>query len=315
MQMRFKGRCWLAASTLVLACAVGRPARGVEQSADGARSRPLKASERWVPGLSVYGLGMIQGRSATVESVERGLHSDSTRAVFAILGLSAEISTPALSFAPGRPRLFLHADTALSFDNEQPVATEADPRPLKINSVQGTGVVVPLAGTEGRGSATRIETQSPVVSAGIGLSFELPVWDRSLRIKPSIEWEWQEDQLRQLFGDVEANGTDPNSCSTPSCRTLFLEATGKQGFHSLGPGLEIEVESARIRQTVLTLYASGRAYRLLGSRGFELESTGTWVTNGVPHPTRAPTVLRSTFERDAWHYSIGVGVRLLWRPE
>ena len=304
---------WIAGIALVLTCAFESSARGDELAAGDARSRALEAGERWVPGLSLFGMGMIQKRNGSVESVERGEHSGSTRAVFAILGLSAELSTPELTWAPADPRLFVHADAALSFDTEEAVVNEGDPGEIKIQSVPGSAVV-PLEGATGRGSATRIETQSPVVSAGLGLAFELAVWDRSVRIKPSVEWEWQQDRIRQLFGDAESNGPVPGACD-PSCRTVNIDATLTQGFHSLGPGLEIEVESARIGATVLTLYASGRAYHLLGSRGFDLQGVGFWETDGVPDPTRAPSTVTSTYERDPWHFSIGVGLRFLWRPE
>jgi len=305
----------LAGVALVLPCALGSAARGAELPTDEGRARAGEANARWVPGLSIYGQGMIQERSGSVESVERGLQSDSTRDVFAILGFSAELSTPALSRLPADPRVFVHVDAALAFDTEEPVATEGDPGPIKINSVGNTGVVSPVVGSEGQGSATRVEAQSPIVSAGLGLAFELSLWDRKLRIKPSVEWEWQEDQLRQLIGAVESNGTNPASCNMPSCRTLFLDETAKQGFHSIGPGLELEIESTRIGDTVLTVYASGRAYHLLGSRGFELENFGIWKTNGVRQAGRRPTKLTSTYERDPWHFSIGVGLRFLWRPE
>ena len=326
MRKRVSWLRWFAGLALVLACVLGSTARGAEPSTDSESSRSLQASERWVPGLSIFGLGMIQGRSGSVDSVERGEHTGSEQAVFASLGFSAELSTPALSWAPAGPRLFTHVDASLSFDTEVAVATEGDPGPLKINSVGNTGVISPLVGSEGQGSATRIATQSPIVSAGLGLSFELPLWDRKLRIKPSVEWEWQKDQLRQLMGAVEANGTNPTACNMPSCRTLFMDRTATQGFHSIGPGLEIEIESARFGETILSVYATGRAYRLLGSRGFEFESLGFWETDGVPNPTeggpgidpnfvRSPSTLSSTYERDPWHYSIGVGLRLLWRPE
>ncbi len=322
MQERIPGIRCFAGLPLVLLVALGSAAQEVEPAAGNARSR---AVERWVPGLSIVGLGHIQGRSGSIESPERGSHSGSTRSVFASLGLSAELSTPVLSFAPGRPRLFFHGDAALSFETEEPLINEGDPGEIVLKSVGGS-VVTPVDGALGRGSATRVDTQSPIVSAGLGLACELPLGDRNLRLKPSVEWQWQKDRIRQLFGDVKSNGTDPDSCAKPSCRTLEIDATLTEGFHSLGPGLEIEIDAARIGDFILTVYASGRAYRLLGSRGFELETVGFWQTNGTPNPTeggpgippetvRPPSTILSTYERDPWHYALGVGIRFLWRPE
>jgi hypothetical protein len=307
---------WLrpfAGFAVALPCALASGAQEVEPSTDEAQPSRVEASERWVPGLSIFGMGMIQGRSGSIDSVERGEHSDSTRGVFATLGLSAELSTPVLSFAPSRPRVFVHVDASLSFDAEEPITNEGDPGPVEVQSVSGSGVVKPLAGVQGLGSATRVKTLSPTVSAGLGLAFELPLWDRTLRVKPSVEWEWQQDELRQLFGDAESNGSNPDVCS-PSCRTLTIDATRTEGFHSIGPGLELEVESARIGDAVLTVYATGRAYSLLGSRGFDLQTTESWENN-VSTPPREPSTVTSTYERDPWHFSVGVGIRFLWRPE
>jgi len=298
---------------VALPCALASGAQEVEPSTDEAQPSRVEASERWVPGLSIFGMGMIQGRSGSIDSVERGEHSDSTRGVFATLGLSAELSTPVLSFAPSRPRVFVHVDASLSFDAEEPITNEGDPGPVEVQSVSGSGVVKPLAGVQGLGSATRVKTLSPTVSAGLGLAFELPLWDRTLRIKPSVEWQWQQDELRQLYGDVASNGSNEFLCS-PSCRTLFSEATRTEGFHSLGPGLEIEVESVRIGDTVLTVFAAGRAYRVLGSGGFDLQTSAVW-DNDTATPASGPVTVTSLYERDPWHYSIGLGLRFLWRPE
>ena len=91
-----------------------------------------------------------------------------------------------------------------------------------------------------------------------------------------------------------------------------IDATRTEGFHSIGPGLELE--SARIGDAVLTVYATGRAYSLLGSRGFDLQTTESWENN-VTTPPREPSTVTSTYERDPWHFSVGVGIRFLWRPE
>jgi hypothetical protein len=139
---------------------------------------------------------------------------------------------------------------------------------------------------------------------------------RTLRIKPSIEWLWQEDRVRARFGDAESEGPNPLLCD-PVCRTIFVDDSTTQGFHSLGPGLELEVDAARARDLLLTLYMSGRVYYVLGDREVDLRSTGTWLReDGLPTTRPDPTsTVESHYEREPWHYQFAIGLRFLWLPE
>jgi hypothetical protein len=96
---------------------------------------------------------------------------------------------------------------------------------------------------------------------------------------------------------------------------VFVDITQTLGFHSLGPGLEIEVDAARLGDLMLSVYTFGRAYKLLGSRRLEFENVAVWEVEGGGSTMRAPTTVTSVYERDPWHYALGVGVRFLWRPE
>ncbi len=61
---------------------------------------------------------------------------------------------------------------------------------------------------------------------------------------------------------------------------------------------------------LLSVFASGRAYAIIGDRLARLEATGSWDP-----PSRPDSFFRTSYRRDRWHYRFGGGVRILWAPE
>jgi len=273
-----------------------------------------RADTLWIPAISLLTAGNFEDRKATVESQERGRFDDDSSFALWSLAFSTELSTPAWSNLPGRPRMFMHADVVTVFDPEAPVVNDDNPGPPRILTQRpGGGGLAPLGGVQGRGSSLRAQADPLALSAGAGITFRADIGDRALRIKPSIEWFWQQEQIFGTLGEAESEGANPDFCGP--CRTLFIHDSRKSNFHSLGPGLEFELDAARVSDFVLTVFASGRAYHILGDRKVEFESTGTWMVNGAPSMVRADSTLTASYEREPWHYQAGIGVRLRWLPE
>lgn len=287
-------------------------------STSGASSEELETSpeairaaqaRRWVPGISIISGALRHGRQGQVDSAEFGLIQGDSIAVAGFVGLSAEVSTPALTRVPGRPRLFAHADISLSLDSSEGLANQADPgRPI----VPPTNNF-PALGVPNLGSAVRSEIEPLVFSGGVGVAFSAQLGERSLRIKPSIEWLWQEDKLTSLFSLAEGAGADPLFCSP--CRTVFIESNLTEGYHSLGPGLELELEAARFQDFMFSIFLGTQAYRVLGDNKLRSQAVGAWMTNGAPSTGRADTLLNTEYERERWHYRFLLGLRLHWFPE
>ncbi len=317
--MRARLRTLRRGAGLLIAALVATAARAQEIDAlapgDGAAAPGAQRS--WIPGVAFLGVGLVEEREASVSSDVRGTFAGATRAVSGGFGGSLELSGPILAPIPGRPRLFAHADVSYLLDPEEPVVNEGAPGLVEVQVVQGTNQR-PVAGVQGRGSATRVETQPLVLGAGLGLSFELHPWERRVRLKPSLEWQWQEDLVTSLFGEAESeNPADPVRCDFVSgCRTLSILADKAQDFHALGAGLEVELDTGRLGDFVFSVFASSQTYRVLGDRRLELTTVGSWVRELDGQPSaRAPTALTSTYEHELWHYRFGVGMRILWRPE
>lgn len=290
---------------------VAAPALAQDREDDETRQR---TDSGWIPAFSLLTAGNFEGRDGTIESQERGRFRDDS--VFALwsLSFSTELSTPAWSDLAGRPRMFVHADVVTLFDPEAPVVNDADPGPLRVLSqLPGGGGLAPLAGVQGRGSSLRAQADTLALSAGAGITFHADLWERSLRIKPSIEWFWQQEQIIATLAEAESEGANPDFCGP--CRTLFIRDSRRNNFHSLGPGLELELDAARISDFVLTVFASGRAYHILGDRKVAFESTGTWMVEGSPSEVRPDSTFTSSYKREPWHFQAGIGVRLRWLPE
>src|SRR5262249_31311051 len=87
-------------------------------------------------------------------------------------------------------------------------------------------------------------------------------------------------------------------------RLLSLTHEEKRGYDGIGPGLELEVDTARLGPFVSSVYLMGRGYRLLGnldttfSQTNEFGETATW-----------------TFQPDRWVWRGGVGIRSHGLPQ
>lgn len=272
--------------------------------------------ERWVPGFSFFSMGLVGERSATTSNEVLGMQQGDSVGFPWSVGGSLELASPVVADLPGRPRLYIHGDAAYAFDIEDPVVSTGDPGepPDFLSSNDANQVVQAI---ENVGSAARVEAEPLVLSGGVGAVFEFERWERTFRIRPSLEWIYRRDSLKTVLGLAEVVSSDdpdnPSKCDP--CRTLFLEAQTEKGYHSLGPGLEIEAEAGRFRDFLLSVYASGRAYRILGDRTAEIAPAGKWVRDDGLPTSRADTVNRVRYEREPWHYRFGVGLRFLWWPE
>lgn len=318
----------MSSSLLLLAglCAASLVLGGVSRArADEPEQAPHAAAERWLPGIAVNSTGFFQERSGSVDSFDvddmgnrtplRGKFGGDSNAVFWSMGLDAELMSPATTVIPGAPRLFVHGGAVLSFDNEDPVANDDDPGKPEVKSLPPSGIK-PLSGVTGTGSATRIETRPLIWSAGLGVAFETRLGELPLRIKPSVEWQFQRDRIRASLGHAEVEGITPDRC-TP-CRLLFIDSTTTEDYHSIGPGLELEIDAARLSEDlVLTVFTTTQALAVIGSREARFSKSAVWMTDGVPSTVRVPptSTVQSDYKRDRWNFRAGVGIRVRWYPE
>ncbi len=298
------------ALALLSALASGLPAGSHAQPASSGDPFENDSASRWMPGIGITGMGLVNDRSGSVESDERGLFRGDSRAVYWSMGIDADVLSPALEFLPLAPRLYVHGGPHMNFDNEDPLVNDDNPGVPRVVRI---GFRMPVVSVNNLGSATKVEARALGWSAGAGFAFDAAIGDLHFRIKPGIEWLWQKDRLRTQLSAAASVGGDPLECAP--CRLLHIDTTTTEEFHSLGPSLEVEFDGARVSENVmLTVFTSIQALALLGSRTSDLSGTGTWTTNGVDSGIPDSTVT-SKYKRDRWSYRFGVGIRFRWFPE
>ena len=267
------------------------------------------AAGRWVPGLSFVTGALVHEREGAIESVERGGGVGDSRPAFAFVGVGAELSTPALVRSGVRPRLFVRSDVSWSLDRDEGLVNQDDPGVPIVPAINN----YPVLGVSGQGQAMRVRALPLTVASGLGVSLAFDALGREFRIKPSVNWIWQRDEINLRFGHVESEGPNVDFCAP--CRSVSIDTKLREDRHALGPGLEIEIDAARRRDLVMTLFAGVEAHRLLGDSRVDVSGIGSWTTDGVPSVGRAPSTLSGTYERSDWSYRVRLGLRVLWQPE
>ena len=143
----------------------------------------------------------------------------------------------------------------------------------------------------GQGSRTRIQVRRLVWSAGAGIAFSFDVLGRRIRIKPSFEYLHQEMDLIGVVHRAVKLADRPyvSVVDLRDFRQISLTREEKESYDGIGPGLELEIDAARLGPFVSSVYVMGRGYHLFGdlettfSQTNEFGETATW-----------------TFEPDRW---------------
>jgi hypothetical protein len=243
------------------------------------------------------------------------------------VGASLEMMTPGVQPVPGRPRLFVHGDASLGFAFDRPVAKEGVPEGAVVP--QPTEPVFSEVQIKGIGSKTSGEVQTLLLSGGLGAAFTVDAWERRLRIKPSFEYMRENIQVTGrlirafrkdtgLRGGVRV-GVGAGQITTTLAPAQFLsvidlQATDTRSFHGIGPGLEIEMDAARAGPVMLTLFLTGRAYKMLGDLDVELEATQTLTDPELVGGSQT-VAARFDFNIHSWSYLGALGLRFRWLPE
>ena len=272
-----------------------------------------RVDARWIPSASLFTTGHVQQRMARMDSdTSPDIDGDSLAFLWSFGG-TADIASPVVLDLAGRPRLFAHADVGFNYGVEDPVVTEGDPGTPPV-LVLGSNA---LGGILHRGSSVRAEGKPLVLSGGVGTVFAFEAFERGFRVRPTLEWMYSRDTIKNTLGggEVEVAGGGPTACNP--CRTLFIKTQTEKGFHSVGPGIELEADVGRAGEFLVGFYGSFRAYYLVGDRKANMRSTGSWTRtdNGQPSTVRADTTFVTRYEREPWHYRFGAGIRVLWSPE
>jgi len=230
-----------------------------------------------------------------------------------LVGASLELMTPSPFDGWLRPRLFLHGDGAAAFSFERntagiegPKAFALPPGIIPVDDENPALDQLNELSIVGQGSRSRIQVKRLVWSGGAGIALSFDVLGRRLRVKPSFEYLRQELDLIGIVHRAVKLQQDPevSIVDLQHFRLLSLTQQEQRSYHGIGPGLELEVDAARLGPFVSSVYLMGRGYHLLGdlettlSQTNEFGETATW-----------------TFRPERWVWRGGVGFRFRWLPE
>lgn len=233
--------------------------------------------------------------------LQRGTpHTSRTRLFTPFVAVNLELTTPSLIDDFGAPSLFAHVDFAYAFGFEKNIAVLDAPGELRPPPPNNKEAIA----WKGQGDSMTYQASDFQFSGGIGLAFHFDVADRRVRIKPSLEYMRQSAKLRGFLQRViKTNQTGPSD-PDPDWRFVELKDTKTVVFHSIGPGLEVEMDAARKGPLVLSLYGGAQAYAILGSNRVELSDVnelGEWAT--------------WDYLANRWFFRGSVGLRFRWLPE
>jgi hypothetical protein len=239
--------------------------------------------------------------------------------------------TPAITQGFGKPRFFVHGDVAPSFAFTRALAREsspascsfADPIPADCAPPTLNPAIRPqVAETTilGQGSETNAEIKPWLFSGGAGVAFTVPVGERRIRIKPSVEYMQEEVEVSGTVhravqtacataaatcpgGAFPPTANQPPPPTIPNFRGIVLNGSDSKVFHGIGPGLEIEMDTRRAGPFLLALFVSGQAYRFLGDREMSFSAANEFGETA-----------QWDYEHHSWAYRGGVGMRFRFLP-
>lgn len=305
----WEGRARGAASliSLLLVFLLGAP----EGHAAGSRRARGEPGTSWTTSLGfLLAVDSQEGDARASSSARGGLAGDGVL-LTPLVGLEAEIHTPPLLEKLGRPRLFLRGGVSRAFDVGRTIEKEGSPGPIDIPIIDpdqdgNPDQRTPIAAVGGRGTRFETEVQPWGFMAGLGLAFEIPIAKdpgRTVRLKPSIEYRRERFQASAFVGSAQSI----DASELCPCRSANFAITEKQTLHAIGPGLELEMDTGRLRSTIVTLYGAFRAYHVIDGGSLDFSGDGRF-------DDATPISLEGRFEREPWSFRFGVGLRFRWDP-
>ena len=245
------------------------------------------------------------------------------------VGASLELMTPGAQPLPGRPRAFVHGDSSLAFAFDRPVALASVPNDVVFPTPRPVNTEILVKGV---GARTSGEVQTLLLSGGIGAAFTVDAWERRLRIKPSFEYMREEIQVsgrltrgfrkdtglfrNQNFGRPPGGPGNTGPVDQPALflAPINIEAEETKPFHGIGPGLELEMDAARAGPLMLSVFLTGRAYKMLGDLALDIEGSDTITDPALVGGTQTVSA-QFKFNIHSWSYLGGLGLRFRWLPE
>ncbi len=226
------------------------------------------------------------------------------------------LDSPPLPKVPGNIRLFGSLDYFATFPPERFAANEASPSGFFIRERSDVVPDVPEEAIEGQGSQTQMQTGRHAYGATVGLSFPLPfeIFGLKVHVRPGASWMRYKWEMTGVILEAIKVEPGPMMVSGREFRGVELQARGKLYSNGVGPYLGVELEPYRIGPTMISIYAEGAYYRVIGDRTLNITTTQTFTDSipRLPSPETYQGRWGANVSRGFWR--AGVGVRLYLAP-
>jgi hypothetical protein len=222
----------------------------------------------------------------------------------ALIGGTLEVMTPQLLRTVGKPRLFLVVNLSGVLTSERSIVRDGDPGPFTYPDIGGINTPGDsLIG--GQGTQVRAQSQNPYFAIGLGPAFTFDLWESRIRIKPSVVYSRHHIDLSAIT--QRAIRTEAPAPTLDSYRLISLTDDREKINHSLGPALEVEVDTdSRFGPFLLSVYIKGHAGRILGDRETDMQQA---------NPDVQGEFVRWHYESETWTYRASTGMRFRWVPK
>jgi hypothetical protein len=234
-------------------------------------------------------------------------------AVSAFFGANLEVMAPAIPFIPGGSRFFATAEILPTFAPQGTVAL--DDAATDFVFPPGTAGFYPAGSIGGVGSRLRATVMTTVLAANVGAAFEFDMAGRRVRLKPSVGWiRWgvlADGQVLDAYKDdpiIPPVPPPPGGPYGKNFRLVKAVGNGAGFFNAIGPGLELEMDTARHGHIGPSLYISAFAYRTVGNDTINFQSS-------VPVDDALGSAVYNaywTFRVEPWSYRAALGLRFRW---
>ena len=268
--------------------------------------------DRWIPSLALTFGFTTQKHEGTVDSCRllvgcvgpigprRGFDSGENNFTTQQVGGTVELQTPQLLPYEWSPRIFIGGEILNVSAQKRPLAREGNPSSL---GDDGGDDDFPGDAILGQGSSTTSDADTVLYGASMGVSIPVQIGDWRISLKPSARYLNQELLFRGVVLNAERQGLLGNR---PPTQTIEIRANDSLDVHALGPGLEIEIDAARVGSIAASVFISGGAYKVLSDRKVSFSET---VRDNLETGT-----FRGFFtaEIDPWIYRANLGFRVKW---
>jgi len=269
--------------------------------------------DRWIPSIGVTMGFSTQEHKGTVDSTkevaafgqifqvplnERIFDAGQKNLTTIQVGGTVELQTPQLVPHTWSPRLFIGGEIVHVSSQRRQIAREGDPSTLR----EPATAIFPDEAILGQGSATTSDADTVLYGASVGVSIPFEVGDWRISIKPSARYLKQKINFTGIVLDADREVFP----GLPPTITVQLYGDDSLDVHAVGPGLEIEVDAARVGSLSASVFISGGAYNVLSDRSVSFSNT--------VQDNQGEGVYRGfwTAKIDPWIYRANAGFRVKW---